>query len=1323
MLAQDLREALCNGTTACQELLNSSAWRRGEFLKNYLFDPHQLFKNVSKRTQSRPAPPVEDSTLWTGKPWVYCPTLESLRTGQGCEGAITRAEWMRSKTRICPAMVRSYSTKVTNTSDGDPMARTPFCSIDNTTDGVCLAIAEARQLVIQANCIARGDAACMPMPFVYHPASYEPSNNAWTRDSVASFYRRLDKTACPTSEENQPLMEFARQFQRGCPANAVNLMVSYFQILRVVTAEVAMLVSTMLGMAVKITGLLIPARAPDMRQSIGADWQFLRTKFRALLDTTGDLLVDAMLNSGELGARIMAFLHDACGRINAALAWFLNVWCSYIQQYMIQVLSGLRYAMGIMGAGFEMVQDFMDEIFQGILPAAFVSKYAQKDFKEALVEAYSRPTDRKKKEKQPDIPDTANPRPGSQSVKKKNKMASVSNIVGKLAKSPISKAGGYVAGAFMAYELISGVMNLMEEERLRKLYPDNFTLFDLSGVVNTLDDMEQFLLLDDSCYEYQLAKRQNLPYVRFQCISLDLDSYNATTAGTTSLVSTQCWADARPTLGQNSLFACSASSTCCRTSECTEYVLCATCADPVLPGINKYGCDSLRKTCVCGQLRTTYDRCAANRQCDARSECELVSSLNSISYGTIPCANCPSTGRVMCLLPLNGFPGRCSCMLDNVRGYDICSDTSGRRTSVTAGRLCAYMHGTPTTWLFDMDELIMVPCSQVRIGVCSTVILEGRSIQMVVAESVAQVYSGRGRRLLSEEQVVPDPGPPTYDAYESEYELPDTHALHALLMAPEWNTTAAPCSTLVMAYQENRTLGILETHVLHKCGFWRYVGRQVIQRYNLTAALAGHETFLLSMDDMVYALMKPAIASALLRNPGALGTALLYHPCMKPVRALGVMLANNLEYLRWVREIDSDVHESLFGDEENSTQQEYSQIHPRIRPERSEPTATGASRRLLSLQDSSQAVLQYSIGIIQNPNPREYPPFSVPYRASASSSFNWPPRFNYSVQACPLGESILRSAVHAVSVNKMYFANFEKPPAPKSRSLRANLPSWDWIWNITTQSTTYTGRSIPSMAYHWVLDLLSIRPEHVLAFFVEDKPWTLQWIADTLLTCDLAEVLTCAQHRKDLIMSTVIFVLMYAGIRWTANALGLDLFATVFLLSYPWFILWYVFGMSPTCFPMIPPCLVTDIIGTIQYLVPAAIRFPPDLLCSPPTCLRPCSELGFHTWVDTLAFAICDTDNTTCSFLQRIETTGWGFLDMLAWTPLRDAMMHFQATTTETKTAARRICAWVTFIWIVPVIALLATLFVITSALLAAVFELIPSLITLVGQIWAFYES
>ena len=241
------------------------------------------------------------------------------------------------------------------------------------------------------------------------------------------------------------------------------------------------------------------------------------------------------------------------------------------------------------------------------------------------------------------------------------------------------------------------------------------------------------------------------------------------------------------------------------------------------------------------------------------------------------------------------------------------------------------------------------------------------------------------------------------------------------------------------------------------------------------------------------------------------------------------------------------------------------------------------------------------------------------------------------------------------------------------------------------------------------------------------------WMLDTTIHCDLASVLTCSRHNKDLIMSTVVFILLYIIVSTITQTLGFGFLGILFLFSYPWFILWYAFGMAPTCFPMIPTCLLSDIIETIKLVLPPAVLFPDVLLCNPAeaglpmnqTCLKSCEELNFTSWVDPLAFAVCDTDPRTCSYLDSLGDTGVELVDALAWSPLRSAMHHFArvVNTGGSALAGHRLCTWVSFVITTPVLLLLVLAVVLANALVASVLELIPSVVTFVCQMYIFYRS
>ena len=398
---------------------------------------------------------------------------------------------------------------------------------------------------------------------------------------------------------------------------------------------------------------------------------------------------------------------------------------------------------------------------------------------------------------------------------------------------------------------------------------------------------------------------------------------------------------------------------------------------------------------------------------------------------------------------------------------------------------------------------------------------------------------------------------------------------------------------------------------------------------------------------------------------------------------------------------------------------------------------------MLTVQESIQAVVpvQASPGVQvlwQGAAPQNAPGLAAVNSAGAwsSSAYSWPPRYDYSLKSCPLGQSIMHIAMQALSVNRLYYQNFNRPRPAIDRSLRANLPSWTWIDNITSRvlaspasgQQQQVARSWASWVFHGIMDALAISPAHLIAFFTDDRKWTLQWILQTSVQCDLAAVITCSRHDKDLLMSTVVFILLYLVIATVGGALGMGFLSTMFLLSYPWFILWYAFGMAPSCFPMIPPCLMGDVIATVEMLVPRAITLPQNLLCAAgplvnQTCLRPCSDINFTSWVDPLAFAICDTDPRTCAYMRTLSWFGEPFTDTLLWKPFQESLGKFHTIVQSGDLSGHRLCTWVSFITVVPVLAAVIGLLVLAAALATALLDLFPALVTFISQLYVFYET
>jgi hypothetical protein len=329
MMAKDLREAVCGADQACP-LLNRTAWRAGEFMRNFLLRPQNLFVSAAapSRQATPPRGPVDDSANWTNHGWVYCPTRKALVSGQGCLGSIPRDVWRSSKTSVCPRLVRALSS---NGSRGG-MTTVPFFQIDNYTQAVDKAYVEAQRLVGLANCIAAGNFSCLPKPWVYHPASFVPSNLEWAYQTVLEYYRLVNASACPMSPDELKLVEFNQKFMQDCPANTMRFFQDILAIVRLVATELAYIVSTLFSMAFKLVTLLFAGAETGIKNSVrvaqqelAADWLWLKNQARGMLAGVNRLLLDMLFSTGQIGKVLLNFLTTLCEKVNGLVLVFFIV--------------------------------------------------------------------------------------------------------------------------------------------------------------------------------------------------------------------------------------------------------------------------------------------------------------------------------------------------------------------------------------------------------------------------------------------------------------------------------------------------------------------------------------------------------------------------------------------------------------------------------------------------------------------------------------------------------------------------------------------------------------------------------------------------------------------------------------------------------------------------------------------------------------------------------------------------------------------------------------------------------------------------------------
>jgi hypothetical protein len=1280
VMAKDIRDAVCAGSKECG-FLNRSAWRAGEFMRNFLLNPSALFLNASTPVNSHYTPQVpDDSKKWTDHGWVYCPDRASLVSGKGCKGAITRDMWLKSKTTVCPQMVRSLSS---NGSQGG-MSKTPFFNIDRYTQAVNLAYGQAIQLISTANCIAAGNVTCLPRPWVYHQASYVPSNQEWVYRTVLEYYRLVDPNACPLTQAEQNMIQLNQLFMKNCPANIMRFFDDILSIVRLVSTDLAYIVSTMLAMTVKLITLLFAGLDAGLktsirvaRQQIAEDWQWIKNRAREMLSGINRLLLDMIFTTGQVGSLLLDFLTRVCSFINESYAKLLGGWCNFVQKYMAGFLTYLRKGLSMIASGFEILQDFMDVMLQGVLPAAFMGKYGNKMFQNTLIEKYSQPNTRHNRFITK-IQSSAriNIHSADRYARYINKQ--ISSLAGNKGRASLVAAG--LAAGFTAYETIMDIQGAM-------MYPSNFTLFDFSSVFNGIDTLMKFLINDQTCVEYDMMVEYGMSVRLFQCFNRTLlDDPVLSNRAATSIAPTLCWANAQTSLGQSNLFSCHSGSTCCPDDACEVPIVCDEC--PVTKfGEERYACNTLTQQCQCAIVVSLQTPCMNNMQCEGDSQCILSSLASSVSYGTIPCRLC-TTKNVYCSVKPSGMPGQCTCYMDSTMPKALCTDTSGTVTRVSGTTLCGYSPDSTvadSVWQFSLGQLAMVPCLQATTAICSTVWLQpSTSIRMAVAIPPLRTSKSRRRLLWDDTQDAEDP----YE-YDGDFEPFGASQAREILAAPGWNATAAPCAELVRKHNAGVMLGVLDRHELHRCAYWRFAGRRVIQTLNLTA-LAPYETFLISAEDLASALSHPDALLELITTPWVLPYSMLYHPWLRPLRAVATVLMNALEQIDWIHEwLDSfrgvdqkdlinfltDVEtfesESLIDREEflNWTQwhlklRENRLVNPRkpstvsIKNITSEFTGAGSGkgRHLLSVFTDIQLVQAMSAKVSTGGDSNPPVPERVA-QAWGAGPFVWPPRYEYGFGACPIGVSVLDISTQSMTVLVLYYANFDRVVPPVDRSFRAALPQISLISNGTRLSLpTPPGRggTWASAVYHYVTGkILGVRPDDIVEFLTGSGVWSLEWLLVSLTQCDLGAAVSCSRHKRDLLMSIVVFVLLYTLIQWVSSITGLPVLASAFFYGAPLLLLWYVYGVAPSCFPILPTCLVSDLVAAVEYVTPETITLPPELLCNGEssgrnaTCLRPCSDLNFTSWLDTLAFAVCDTDAGWCASLATVGVNG-SFSQLLA---------------------------------------------------------------------------
>ena len=1338
-LASDLRQALCQGGSACLSQLNRTAWLPGNFLRAYLETPASLFASGGTfasglyNASFAAAPPVNDDALWA-RPWAYCPSAEALRTGANCTGSIPKAQWRADRVHTC------HSTITAALKNGaDPMAKTNICSLDGRLDTLCQAMRTAQGLIASANCLASGSDKCALQEFVYTPATWETTNQAFVHQTVEEFYKRTDGCAsaadciCPTDAALAAFRANNSYALAQCPAVSVMVMQEVLKGVRSLVQPICEAASRLLSMVINLMLTLSPSS--DMSESSMGQALLDWAEFKRLLSGTGsivsDLFFDLMFNSGRLGTWLRKTLLDTCGYVNTFHRYFARFWCGLVVEQLPVFLGSLRAVGTWIDIGFSVVNDVFQVILRNYLPnammdlyqAGYKNYYQSSRYKEKQA-AYASQIALDLSNANQGKPLTIEQKAMAAANRDKKIIASMGAAVeaeqqaakdaktagGFLTWGPVGIAAGVLEAGITGYQMYSSAQTVARLQKVMNDFPDSLTLFDFTSFQEGIDTLVQYMDADLTCYS--MDPNADL----FRCSALDAPSPDSATIQDLTMPPSACWADAQQRqVGVSTLYACTPTSFCCEDGVvCGKPRLCGDCPVPASTALRTYGCDTLTQRCQCGLPAFDVSRCVAQRDCGPSTSCSLLTSMNDVSFGAIKTCSACSVPSI-CLIGGDSASGQCTCLPTGDAEVDRCASGAGSLTFPNPIHLCGYSPDVGA--YFYWPELALVQCANLYATVCAEVVTEqGTTLYMPVGSRLRGMqFAYSSRRLLSLDAGGANASAVNFglpSAFSPEDPADDItpDVLHDMVTNHPWNHTAAPCATLAHAYQQGRALGPVDESALHSCVYWRSVGRQVIAEFDLQSLL-GLDTFLLSPDDLAAALGQRGVAEELiLRKPYALVVAAFYSAWMKPVRAVliashGPNVSRLLQGWRgaWPRNLT------------------FSNLSAR------------RGRRLLSLADEVEAEVQrmpYYAEIKRVADRIPLPTLNASIAVAVAQSwlrdgFAW--RKTAFTGSCPPVQAAWSSATQVVRVLRQYYVHFVQIHAPRniSRSLRAVLPDLRAPANATRPASTGRAASAPigstraigAAVLEGALWALGMTRGDVAWFLsdpcggrdcTESNRWTLTYLVESVTFCDFEAVTYCSARRRDMVSCALFALLVYAAVAALAGFLGVPAVGTVAFYLIPFFVLWYSTGVSPACLPMLPTCLLDDLLAAVGGILPVSAALPPLLLAANGTTLRSCEELQFGSWRDPIAFLLCDLGLCNAS----------GAVPGLYWDPaLRRAQLESKDA------AAYRVCAAVSAVNSLPAALVLMLGVVLLSSLVMFVLSAIPPLLTMVWHVVSFNHA
>jgi hypothetical protein len=770
-------------------------------------------------------------------------------------------------------------------------------------------------------------------------------------------------------------------------------------------------------------------------------------------------------------------------------------------------------------------------------------------------------------------------------------------------------------------------------------------------------------------------------------------NFNSTAKRTTILpLPTRCWAGVEP--GISSL-ACTAADTC-MTNDFGK-VICGACPAPSTTSMIRFGCDNLTKLCTCSVFPSDVTACNSHEECSMEGGavgCRYVDSYLQPSYGSVPCAQCQNP---MCLITDGSGVGKCSCLLRPVPNQ-VCSEP-GQAVSPNAAQLClaaisgSGSLGASNAYTQNYRVLVNVPCMLLNQAqsYCMQVYTSATTASpLVVGLALLHTGGGNGRRLLSWGERV------------NEGDVQFDHNASML-----WEGRGEPCRSLVLANLSQ--MGILDKYARGECWRWYDIGSHLTTEANMTGV---SPFFLVSWHDLVNTMLdKGALVEILAKLPNVVHRILLHSEAMQPAYIMLTYWTSVLPKDVWANQSAlNEAKRFLFNSTEPSSthnmdtalsgpnhierQANYSLPPPPNSHNHTLDTGeTGTIRRRRRLLSDEEA-----IGIPSGRRAGATPANNVIKTDTSSQTvyewsqgpYSWPPNYVYwqGEKSCAMVSTALNVVRNGLdSTIKFYQSPVPDqspvtwPSLPMRKDIKISLPPFPKnldLSSLTIKQVSDAAEEVLSNLTDQLLD------KDQISSVLVDAPY-LQTIKG-LIQCNFTRIQTC-EGRHSLFWSALQALILVLLLGIVGRILEIPYIDALLVVAFIPIFMYITYGYSLTCSPLIPTCLLRDLFEMVDYILPASLEWPDDLVdftgCREISCMRSCvsdSTVGFKAWQDHLAWIMCEIDE------------GWSIAQAMTFPsgdPFRAAILRKCAAPTDSMRTAQRICFAVTIVRSMPFILLI----------------------------------